>query len=795
MSMGSVLVQPQRIRRARRRPSELAIGSELAALVGRIAADGGVGGRVGTLALEVLQESVDRVVDQRRSRMDAALPRLLAWAGNLLRLFTGTGPDLGVGDARAGLRLARDLLARLADLLEAPAAATLRPHVAELVDIVENQLGLTPQDMLDEVWHALDRLAERLREEEPGESAAARAARLELVRMIRRLTVRFRAELSLPRLNPDRITAVLAGFLEQADARRFAGQLRCVADALGAFLDGAIAVTDLVELEAFSEFRSLGAAAAAAAADELYLWYPSWVLDADVVINRQRTEISVGDTVVRTGIGLGPGDLPHYHGAATPPIAFRKVGQDTCETVAWVTAVVRDSLQAFLHLISIERGDIASNVLNASFDTAMALGRGIARRPLLPWWAEHLFVWPLTFLASMEGMHTAGSQRGSMWLTLIGPDLGETLWYRYLTTRAREAILSGITLVNHQDAQRGDPFVNRDHVAGFADVFCFLFSLTMVACYPQREWSIANLQGGQTQTNWTLIFGWCLGGAWSMALLGRIVGGLLATALSRDFSAARWFTDRWYALFEHWFAFIAMLYMINDGRTDGGRYNPAGDAFNGYPDHASSPYTLPYPAGQTCYVGQSNQGLFSHNFGNGNQVYAYDFSLDQGDVILASRPGTVVSFMDTDPDDQNVNGGNFILIRHDRDDALNPAPADSDHDRGPAGRVDFTYALYLHGRQGSVTEFFPGGGIVGSRVQRGQRIMRSGSTGISFHNHLHMDVRQQPAGFVYADGNTVNAGQLTAPVPFVFRDVTNILGPDGVCTKLNWYVSSTEEVT
>ena len=49
---------------------------------------------------------------------------------------------------------------------------------------------------------------------------------------------------------------------------------------------------------------------------------------------------------------------------------------------------------------------------------------------------------------------------------------------------------------------------------------------------------------------------------------------------------------------------------------------------------------------------QANQGMCSHNFVAGNLVYSYDFSLDEDDVILAARPGTVVDFFDWVPNDK-----------------------------------------------------------------------------------------------------------------------------------------------
>jgi hypothetical protein len=144
------------------------------------------------------------------------------------------------------------------------------------------------------------------------------------------------------------------------------------------------------------------------------------------------------------------------------------------------------------------------------------------------------------------------------------------------------------------------------------------------------------------------------------------------------------------------------------------------------------------------------------------------------------------------------NGANFVLIRHDRDEAGNLLAAGTfdPHDVGAGGAGIRTYALYLHGRQGSVQEAFgsrgiPPGAIMGAAVRRGDWIIRCGDTGISFHNHLHMDVGPGP------DVGTPPPVALAAvgnSVPFVFRDVENtIRGTDGVPHKLNFYTSTTVE--
>jgi hypothetical protein len=307
-------------------------------------------------------------------------------------------------------------------------------------------------------------------------------------------------------------------------------------------------------------------------------------------------------------------------------------------------------------------------------------------------------------------------------------------------------------------------------------------------------------------------------------LANRLTGCLLAMAIGRNFDVKAWIPlSLLYEIPLGWVKWFIDLYMEVEGDTDDGKFNPSGAAFAGYPPHDSSPYTLRYAKDTVEYVGQANQGVFSHHFLNLEQTYSYDFSFDSGEIILASRPGTVVDYFDwvaddinpdtseqtaaanealasgfLVPDQTNADSWNFITIRHDLDDALNTIPPNNVHDKGPGGTVVQTYGVYGHGRKNSVRELFQARGIasnniIGQKVRRGERIMRAGDTGVSFHNHLHMMIQEGPA----AVGATqaVGRGELFQPtIPFVFKDVTHIIGKDGVCKNLSWYKSSTVDM-
>ena len=125
-------------------------------------------------------------------------------------------------------------------------------------------------------------------------------------------------------------------------------------------------------------------------------------------------------------------------------------------------------------------------------------------------------------------------------------------------------------------------------------------------------------------------------------------------------------------------------------------------------------YRLPIRPGPDTEVGQTCYGTWSHS--DRWTRHAVDFSTPEGTVVLAARAGTVVQaverFTQGGPDERLYNRDNRILVEHD----------------------DGTLAAYLH--------LMPDGADVevGERVEAGQPIGRSGSTGFSSGPHLHFAV-------------------------------------------------------
>ena len=360
-----------------------------------------------------------------------------------------------------------------------------------------------------------------------------------------------------------------------------------------------------------------------------------------------------------------------------------------------------------------------------------------------------------------------------------------------------------------------------------------LIGLSFQAAIPRDDYGLPfNNQGGASFG--PMYFPWMLLGAPLINAFGNLFGTLVAWSISRTTTPAQLGKNIGLGALFGTLSFILEFYTAKEGGTDGGRYNPKIDPegtaytpprsdFIGYPSKSSAPYRLPYASGSAMYVGQANLGFFSHARFNGfPQVYAYDFAHDFGDEILAIRAGTVVDFFDWLPDNINpdntqasaaltasngVMGGagwrndtpgwNFITIRHD---SLN-----ADHDRDQGGTTVTTYAVYGHGATDGVRNMWQTlygktpQQIIGSRVARGNPLMSAGSTGVSFHNHLHLHVQSGPAAPPIAAGAPLTGpNQLVAPnalsrytLPFVFSDAPS----DGVLKNLTWYRSANTRTT
>jgi hypothetical protein len=866
--IGSVLVQPQRIRRATIADPDMVLLMDVLNLATRLVMDQAQGGHILEAIDQAMETTTLRLRDRSMSGMASAQQKLQAWLRPLADFFDQSDQTFSaIKDAKGATDAVQLILTRLAHIIASLSTERLRLHVEQVLDIVRNDLGLSSTFLQGQIWALLDEVVTRLQGLPSEPDLTARQNRLDAISILRRIKRRLYGPFRFPELNADQITTALLAFLRRSGVDRVIDKAVCVGGNMGdAFKVGA----DLVDLltggngtrstasgiatsggtRADLSSRAMALKARASRTPdgrEQFCWYASWLLgDKDrpwyfslipglpkdeIWVDRERRQVIRrnhlrADQTLFEGSNADWPNAPAFQSrGSSPDFTFASYEPETLESWAFATAVAGNGLELLLHLLSLEKGDYASNAINGAVNLGLGLNHIFRQNPL-PWWVE----WPLlrilgTLLASFEGMHTRVSFANwfLMWLTLVGPDMGEMVIYNSTAGGLRDLILSFMTLRNHTGSPGSDSSQgaqNYKEVSGVMGPFISLASKLHVMSVPREDYCHPFQDGGAARL-WLL---WMLLAGIGFGLLGGVVGiiaaYLIAGLRSGDEDWGHIAKELGLSVLKLWGAFWPSLYMDKDGDTDGGRYNPNGATFRGYPPAGSSPYNLPYRSGLSVYVGQGNQGMFSHNFINGSQVYAYDFSMDQDEEILASRPGTVVDFFDWAPDDSNVMTNvpagvipvpgqttsqqwNFITIRHDRDDNGNLlANSDPTHDLGPGGAQVWTYAVYGHGRQNSVREAFaqklgiPSANItpaqiIGRTVRRGEPIMLAGDTGISFHNHLHMHVLTGPPPPTVP----VSRGMLSAfTIPFVFREVTNFLGTDGVCTRLNFYTSNNTRI-
>lgn len=779
MTVGTLLLRPERVRARVDAPTFTALGSDLVAVVTAMATDAGraeprippvaeaafaalgerLAARMGD-GLEAAGERIGRIVDPL---LQAILAPLEQAAGDPAAIFAALG-DLVVDatDAAAGLDL---------DGVE--------EALGTFVTALTVDLELSFEALRDELLVTIDDVSTALADDEPTFAAALRRLR------------RRAAATPLPALDFGALARHVLDDLRRRGLERAAELVRCVAGNVAESVDAAGTLATAVPFTGFGT-HSVGGAAGTATPRERHAWYATWLLGYKRPLGTQigltfapwegADEVWVADGQVtrrnkwRDDQPLGPGDDwtdALIFSAATELTELRKHGLEghytfgrvdaaTMEAVALWSAVSASGVEAVAHLYSLESGDYAVNIGQILTNTAGALTAGIGQRPL-PWWLDHLglrTLYPL--VASLEGTHSrvAPGNWLAFWLTLVGPDLGEVLITHLGVHALRDLALSVLTLANHRGASGDAPKPqNRLEVDGVAAVFTWLTGKLAMAVIPRSQYNLLFTDGGNT-ANLLVLHNLLVTPIF--AILGYVAGWLVARLIAgeaRDPSGIGAGIGK--SAFVAWVTFVPSLYLAKEGDTAGGTFNPDGPDFDGYPDPDGSPYRLPWTAGVRTYVGQANQGFFSHHTLTG-EVYAYDFGLDEDEPVLAARPGTIVAFAEGF-DDGNTADPNFIRIRHDVDDAGNPIAPDPDHDKDGGGAVVRTYASYLHGRRNSVTAAFGGATpAVGDTVTQGQPIMLAGDTGKSFHNHLHLEVHPDDGG-----GNPATA----RTIPFVFADV------------------------
>lgn len=879
MALGSLLLQPQALSRMQSLDPLQAFGDDLIALLQQILANPE---HMESVA-PAFQTAFDAMGGRLRTRLEPRLERAMGEIRELIAPLLREVQQIGqrgqdLDSAAKLMDLVAALLERAIGLLESLSEPQLRALSGRVKGILVDTLGLNQAVFKDELREVIRAARAELLRDVDVMPARAAGIHLALAALLGRLEQELSSQLPVFDLNPDRIAQVLFQALRQGGFEKLRARLACLLDQAKTSLGAAGALLDLAHPSPFGA-ASVGAAAVRPPlSGDKFCWYASWLYASrrqpgysviipgypadEVWLSEDGTQLILrrafgGDEVLHESAAgnLAWHEAPQFTTASGGEcFTFGAVGPDFLETWTKLFAALAEFGKGVGHIVTFATSpkEYAANIPLATWNLGKSAAMALGEAPLpsliaknagwgVGWWHWSMLwiPWLSVILGSLEGKHTQtnGGNQFLQWLTLLGGDALNAFTLHTYASGAHDVMLSLWTLMNQsgpagapdgedtrpRNREYGDPIIGLA-VAGAN-------TLLMKYIIPREDYAHP-FQPGNSK-----IWLWWLVGAPLAGVTGGLVGTLAVWGVSRTYDWAQLGTQIGLGALKATLMFLVQFYTSKEGDTDDGKYNPKLDPdgndytpargqFAGYPAAETSPYLLPYERGVAQFVGQANQGFFSHMRYNWlPQVYAYDFAHDLGDEILASRSGTVVDFFDWVDDDINPDNArqqsayatsegimgagwrnflaswNFIIIRHDsqvpdHDRDVKAAPGDTE------GGLTTTYAEYGHGKNGSIREVFAARGIaatdiIGSTVQQGQVIMKAGDTGVSFHNHLHMHVRGGPAPppAPVAHPPPIDHATLTQyTLPFVFREARHVIGRDGVLKYLTWYTSDNEKV-
>lgn len=913
MSLGAALLTPQALARIEALSPEQAFGDDLIALAYQVLSSPEQVRSVGP----VFAGAFERMGVRLQARMEPRLEQALGAVHELLAPVTGVVESVATqaGEVESPLDILTVIegvldaaLAAVQGLSE-PALRTLATRVH---GIVTGPLGLTQTFLQDELRAVFADIRAGVLEGSAALDAREAGVRYALAALLGRLERELIPQFPSFDFSPQRVAQELYRTLKRAGIEDLRAQIACLIDKLKAALSAGRTLGDIASGAGGFGPGSVGAGEARpAASGDQYCWYASWLyatkhrsVDADawqlilssitpgypddeVWLSADKTQLilrraGADDEVLHTFTGSDPKwfeAAPFTTTSAPECYSFGLVGPEFLETWTRVVAALAELAKVGWHIGACASSprEKGANIPLIFYYTTRFLTNLTEGAPLAPainkglgWGvgSEWLWVWVpwlMVILGSLEGKHTEtnGTNQFLGWVTLLGGDALSAFNAHTFVGGAHSVALSLWTLMNQTGpaGPTGDPDTrpdNREHGGPIIGLCTALAVMLLTKLIPREDYAHPfHADNPRFYLYWLLC-------APLMGVGGAAVGTLVTWAFSRTYDWGQLGKEIGFGALTAWIGFLVQQYTGKEGDTADGTYNPKKDPegndyaparldFTGYPAADTSPYKLPYEKGKTLFVGQANQGMFSHmRFNWLPQVYAYDFAHDFGEEILAARAGTVVDYFDwiaddTDPSDAQIwdaikaaigwagpgeptqaqvqaaaatpasglitgqtgdaNVGydgsgnfteayfnwNFIVIRHD----TVVAAHDTDVlDASLRAQFPCTYAVYGHGKTGSVRDAFAARGItdpraiIGTVVQQGEVIMHAGDVGTSFHNHLHMHVLGGPAPAAVPP--PVSSGLSRFTLPFVFREAKHILGRDGVLRYLTWYTSDNE---
>lgn len=280
MSIGSLLVQPQRLERSSR-DAKAAIAQDVLRLAALLAEDAGDDGPLAAVVPQAVSRLGDRVQTRAEGGVNDVFGSLKARLRPLFLYFEdllSEAETIGEDPARV-IALMRSVLDGLQGLLGSFDQGEIRAWLEYLEELVESDLGFDRHFVDGQIAGFLDEL-ETLWEALPSELSAGRRRRRRMaIQCVRRLRRHLLGRFRLPEIDTARAARSLYRLLTSSGVRDVLAEIRCVLDKVEASLDAAVDLADALPAGAGGD--AVGAAPVSIPGATRYCWYASWLLGDD----------------------------------------------------------------------------------------------------------------------------------------------------------------------------------------------------------------------------------------------------------------------------------------------------------------------------------------------------------------------------------------------------------------------------------------------------------------------------------------------------------------------------------
>ncbi len=644
-SFGHVLLTPERLPRIAAIDGEQALVDDLIASIVRASADAMQRGTMTEDFIAACESLYERLLARAGTGLDRAVQRL-GDAVRPLRSLIETLPErLDRDDPAEVANELLDLLGSLGTSASKLSIENIREQVKLVLDIVEQDLGLTPSALEDELWALVDDLVERLETPREGVEPAITANRIAVAGTLRRIRRRSRGSFAFPALSADRIAQLIFDALE-ALLEPLLEKAACVGHVTADLVDAIQAIKEAVPFSG-QDSISIGAAGLPPRKDREYLWYASWLLDDDVWTARfddlgEVVMLVDRQIVLRSGAGRACTiDPSTWAGLMLPndgdrTYAFGEYGPQTMERLTHQLRWIGEAFETLFRLwypvdgftsksLRLKKGNrlSATSLLDATYGGIHTAVKGSREAPIgfliKPGLSGRFAGLTPTLLfhglGLLQGMHWKADPVDAfkMWgVVLVVNDALDYAAPLLIVRTLRNGLLSALTMFNF-DAKKGIPD-NHRHAAGITSVCQALMDALLTrVMFPSRYYGHP-VTGNTTQVpDWTRVM-WLyylllLCPLWGV--LGWWLGNLVASAFARKLvKPPDYAEDMALNIALSVGLFWVSLFTSVEGATEGGTLNLEGEhPVSGLPRPGRLALSAPLGCRRHVYVRAGQPGL------------------------------------------------------------------------------------------------------------------------------------------------------------------------------------------